>query len=228
MEKQAFAYLQKSEESWWWKGRSYVVTRLLSRFARTGAVLDAGAGFGSMHDILASYGQVTALETNAGAIDVLETRGYAKVVRDIEAADTYDLIGAFDVIEHIEDDKAFAGKLFSSLKSGGVLVATVPAYQFLWSVHDVEHHHFRRYTKGQMEKLLTNAGFELQCASYWNCTLLPVAYLLRKLGSGGGESLMPHPFVNGALSLLLWLESRVMPYLSLPWGISVVVVAKKI
>lgn len=234
MEQKAFDHLKKSKDSWWWKGRSYAVSRVLKRFVHTAGkeVLDMGAGFGSMYEILASYGKVSAFDTYPEAAEFCKVLGYKEVYASQEALaiqkGSFDVIGAFDVIEHIEDDATAVRGLHQLLTKDGLLIATVPAYQFLWSEHDVEHHHFRRYTKGSMRKLLSDAGFRVVYIGYWNCTLLPVAYVLRKLGRGGGDDLVPSAPINAALTFLLWIESRFMPLLSLPFGISVIVVARRL
>ncbi len=231
MEKNAYDALRDTERSWWWRGRSYGVARAIARFAPKGAVLDAGAGYGSMFSVLRTTGPVTAFEPYADAARACETRGYERVVteRSDLAADAgrFALVGAFDVIEHIEDDGQFVRDLSAVLKSGGMLVATVPAFPFLWSAHDVEHHHFRRYTKSTIRAVLEAAGFEVLYASYWNFLLFPVAVALRLAGRGGKDNLLPAPVINRILTAIVWAESRLVPYLSYPAGTGIIVVARK-
>lgn len=233
MEQKAYDRLKRVEDSWWWKGRSYVVSRLLLRYMRgsTNKILDVGAGYGSMFSVLSPYGPLTALEIYEEAARACKSRGYAEVFTrdsDLESrVEYFDLVGAFDVVEHMEDDTKFAQRLCRVLKKGGLLVATVPAFQSLWSAHDIEHHHFRRYSRRTLQALLTSAGFEVLYVSYWNCTLFPVAFVLRMINRGGGENLTPLKIISSLLSLLLWLESRCMPLLFLPWGISLVIIARR-
>jgi SAM-dependent methyltransferase len=234
MEQKAYEYLKQSEDSWWWKGRAYAVSRLLSKYvhSKDNNILDVGAGYGSMYPVLALYGDVLALEVYEEAANVCRMRGYREVLTHDDDLNgkgkAFDLIGAFDVIEHIENDQKFLDSLYKSLKPGGLIIATVPAYQALWSTHDVEHHHFRRYTKSSLKYVFSEAGFKVIYSSYWNFSLFPVAFALRKLGHGGDEGLNPGGVINSLISGLLWLESRCMSYVSFPWGVSVVILARRV
>jgi SAM-dependent methyltransferase len=233
MEKKAYDDLKNIEDSWWGKGRSFAVSRVLSRFLKShgGRVLDVGAGYGSMFPVLSIHGQVSAFEIHLKGGEACHDRGYKEVFTSILEVEKhtgeFDLLGAFDVIEHIKEDSGFSALLFRLLKSGGALIVTVPAYKFLWGSHDIENHHFRRYSKNQICTLLSEAGFEIKYASYWNFSLFPVAAILRFLGGGGGENLRPISIVNSILTFVLWLESRFIPLISFPCGTSVVVFAKR-
>ncbi|MFA5745039.1 MAG: class I SAM-dependent methyltransferase [Candidatus Paceibacterota bacterium] len=232
MNTKAYHYLQKGEGSWWYRGREAIAERMLHNLVRTeGArVLDFGAGYGAMHTLLKKYGSVDAYEVEPTAAEGCRTREYTHVMtvdNELVQTPTYNLIGAFDVLEHIKDDRATLRMLYELLKPNGVFIATVPACRALWSAHDELHHHFRRYSRPEILKLFTDAGFVDVRASYWNMILFPVVYVLRLIGRGGGEGLTPPVFINWILTALLLIESKVVPFLTLPFGVSVVIVGRK-
>jgi hypothetical protein len=90
--------------------------------------------------------------------------------------------------------------LYELLNSGGIFIATVPAFGFLWSNHDELHHHFRRYSVSEVRRLFLDAGFVSVRATYWNMVLFPIAYILHLFGCGGGEALAPPAFVDWMLT----------------------------
>ena len=153
MQKKAFSLLHAMERSWWYRGRKIIARTVLNRFIGTNKklkVLDFGAGYGGMLDILKPFGSVDAYEVESSAISSCMERGYDRVSNKLEevfgASDAYDLVTLFDVVEHVENDTELSDSLYRVLKPGGHVIITVPAFQFLWSVHDVEHNHYSRYT----------------------------------------------------------------------------------
>lgn len=231
MQKHAFKILHDMERSWWYIGRAEVITFLLSKVRRHGRVLDYGAGFGGMLPWLKQAATtVDAYEPNIDARAALVTRGYATVLAlpDEACCGVYDAVGLFDVVEHIEDDTAFLEHMKSALTPGGSLVITVPAYAWLWSSHDVDNQHFRRYTRGELVKKLRGAGYTIQFAGYWNMFLLPVVALLRLSNASGEEGLGLHPFLNALLGMVIRIEVLIMHIVPLPFGVSVVAVATPI
>jgi 2-polyprenyl-3-methyl-5-hydroxy-6-metoxy-1,4-benzoquinol methylase len=225
MERPAFELLRTIERSWWYQGRRYVVSRLLGRAPGQCRVLDWGAGFGGMYKTLAPYGTVVAYEPDKEAREIAKTQGYRVVHEDLEKAFTEkpDLIGLFDVLEHVEDDTALLTRLHTMLSSNGRLVITVPAFQFLWSAHDKAHHHYRRYSKASLITVLTEAGYRIEKIEYWNKLLFPIVALLRLVNIGGSEGLAPPPPLN----VLLYALIRFERFLPLPFGLSIAVIALK-
>jgi len=230
MERIAYRFLEKAEKSWWYHGRRYAVTLALKRAGNLpqGKVLDFGAGRGAACTMLRAYGSVDAYEIDQESAEACRARGYEKVFTDMPPVENqYAFVSALDVVEHIEDDAGAVLGLYERMQKGGLLVVTVPAFMWLWSAHDKTHMHFRRYDKKSMTELLTRAGFTVEYVTYWNMTLTPMAYLMRKVGAGGGALLTPSPVVDALLTALVWLESRLMYFTSLPFGISFVAVARK-
>ncbi len=140
-----------------------------------------------------------------------------------------------DVIEHIEDDVAVLRDVYNTLPSSGWFVASVPAYQFLWSIHDEIHKHYRRYTRKKIVRLIKDAGFEIEFASYFN-TLLFLPGLLKRIidkiiPSKKGEAevaveVFPGP-INSFLTSVFRFESKFFPKFKFPFGLSIIVVARK-
>ncbi len=95
---------------------------------------------------------------------------------------SFDLVLATDVIEHLSDDQAALRELRRVTAPGGRLLATVPAYQWLWSQHDGAHHHFRRYTLRDLRRRVVASGWEPIAWSYFNSVLLPPIAAVRLLG----------------------------------------------
>jgi 2-polyprenyl-3-methyl-5-hydroxy-6-metoxy-1,4-benzoquinol methylase len=100
----------------------------------------------------------------------------------------YDLVTAFDVVEHVEEDVRFLKTLRSRLTPEGRILVTVPAYSFLWSTFDEMNHHQRRYTRGGLRARLVQAGFLVERCTHFNTVLFPPIALVRLLeGRGRGE-----------------------------------------
>ncbi|MEK7106930.1 MAG: class I SAM-dependent methyltransferase [Patescibacteria group bacterium] len=232
MDRTAFGLLRDMEKSWWYRGRVAVADSALRlvRMEKVTDILDFGAGFGGMHDELKRFGQnVYAFEPDAEAREAARGRGYAGVFSALGEAmgRKYDLIGLFDVVEHIEYDLDFLMLAHETLKDGGKLAITVPAFQFLWSIHDVNHHHFRRYTKASVRAVLNDAGFEVEYASYWNMLLFIPAALMRLLGRSGESALAMPRLLDAIFFAVVKIESLLMQSVALPFGTGLVVIARK-
>lgn len=145
---------------------------------------------------------------------------------------TFDVVVAFDVIEHVEHDVASLAKLREQLAPGGRLMMTVPAVPWLWSQHDVTHHHYRRYTRKRLDDALRRAGLEPLRVSYFNTLLFPAIAAMRLyknvLGlKEEGDDRMPSAFVNGMLKRIFGFESNLVGRIHLPIGVSLLAVAQR-
>ncbi len=233
MERKAFTLLLNGEHTWWYRGRANVIDRVLRRFVKKEIlldILDIGAGWGGMLATLQPYGKVTALEPDAEARRACEARGYDTVLdSDIPKIreESYDLVALFDVLEHTPDDAEFLTYLYHILRDKGQIVLTVPAYQWLFSAHDIAHHHYRRYTRTELSFLLERSGFTVTYASYWNMSLLFPAALLRIFGVSGESSFAMPSFLDKIFFILVSIESLFIPLFGLPFGMSIVVFAEK-
>lgn len=228
------------KEHFWFVGRNELITHLVTRFISHPAdktFLDIGCGTGVILKLLTTLTFVpTGVDVNARALSYAKRETPATLVRSsifgYQPDELFDAAGAFDVMEHISDDKAFIKKCHTLIKDRGFLFLTVPAGMHLWSAVDVLSGHKRRYTKESMTTLLENSGFEIRHMGYWNSLLLPFYTLWRLMVGNHNEDViqrylvMPRPWINTILLFILKLEA-LMEY-RLPFGATLVVVAQKI
>jgi SAM-dependent methyltransferase len=200
------------DRHWWYRGRRTVLRRVIDDLGLDpGArILDAGAGSGRNMVDFARYGNVTAVELSPASAEIARERGAGEVIECsvLEMPfqnGSFDLATSLDVIEHLEDDVAALRELRRVVAPGGSLLATVPAYQWLWSSHDVVNHHHRRYTRSSLRSAGERAGWREVRTTYFNSLLLPVAILLRVL-----ERLSTKPTES---SLDLWVPPRPLNWL---------------
>jgi SAM-dependent methyltransferase len=151
------------------------------------------------------------------------------------AAASFDLVTALDVLEHLDRDDLAAREIARVLRPGGLLVATVPALPSLWSEHDEALDHRRRYRPRSFRRLLGEAELEIELLSYTVSVLFPAIFLFRRLQRlrrsprDPRTSLVPvPPILNRLLIGLLRLEGRLLPHLRLPFGVSLIAVARKV
>ena len=230
MEHALLKLMHDTEDSWWYRGRALVVARVLGKFMRKRAAhaIDIGAGYGGMRPTLERFARtVDAVEPDLEARQFLTHVGYARIFDTEEEAFTsaYDLIGLFDVVEHIEDDAGFMRRVGAHMHTGGRVVLTVPAYQWLWSSHDERNHHFRRYTRRRMITLLEHADLKVEYAGHWNMSLFPVAALRCLIGVPGETGLRTGPLIDRILYGIVWIESLLARIMPLPFGLSIIAVA---
>jgi SAM-dependent methyltransferase len=153
----------------------------------------------------------------------------------------FDVVGLFDVLEHIDDDTGALREIGQVLKQRGMLLITVPAQQFLWSYFDESSNHKRRYRKDELLAKMEQAGFTVKKISYYMFFLFPVLAAIRLIGNikkhEGKENKKPTigasletntiPILNEAFLGLLRLEKFLLRYFNLPFGASLVVLAEK-
>jgi SAM-dependent methyltransferase len=235
------AYQQMAElddRHWWYRARRDILAELIQRETRppaTAAILEIGCGTGHNLPMLARFGEVDALELDDAMRDLAEKRLRRPIMRaplpelsDVPDAH-YDLIGAFDVIEHIDDDAAAVAAIATKLKPGGTFIMTVPAHPWMWSAHDVVNHHKRRYSKAALRRLIDGSLLELTRIGYFNSILFPVAVAARaasKLRGKDDASLkLPPALLNSALEKIFASERYLVGRLPLPPGLSLFAVA---
>ncbi len=190
--------------------------------------------------MLAEYGMVYGCEMNDKAREHSMQRnvapvGYGCLPDQIPFAGTkFDLITMFDVLEHIEDDNAALRAVAARISQNGVLFLTVPAFQFIFSRHDRLHHHFRRYSKKELVEKVKAAGFEIEFVNYWNFFLFPVAYVVRLLDFLFMEHIpavgakASSPATNNLLIKLVSAERHLLKKMAFPFGLSFIMVARKL
>jgi len=223
-----------SEGSWQFVAKRELINSLLKKHfgRRSGKILNVGAGTGEDLDVIGRYGEITVVEPDPGAIKLIKDRCKC-IVKPIEKTGfnkEFDVALAFDVLEHIKDADKGAKAIWNALKPGGLLIGAVPARMSLWSAHDVELGHHRRYSKSMLFRHLKD--FEPLFVSGWNVVLLPAIwarYKLKKLlGRQTRETGKVSPPVNFVLKNILRCEILCAQLgLPLPTGVSLVFVFRK-
>lgn len=196
---------------------------LWSLLARAGALaprrlLDAGCGTGRNLIEFASLGDGRGIDPSPEAVAFCRARGLRNVEQGtLEALPfpdaSFGLVLACDVLEHVEDDGGALRELRRVAEPGGFLLATVPAYRWLWSQHDVSHHHIRRYTLRRLLAAAAAAGWRPVVSTYFNALLLPPIALVRALARRGAPRTrtdyeLTSGLLNTALELPMRLEAR--------------------
>lgn len=232
----------KLENSYWWfLARNNIVRRVMEKVAKldVGAtILDVGCGTGGFASNLLDKYEVIGLDTSEIALEYSRKRGIKtlySMTLDEFPRDNHKInaITILDVIEHIEGDAEVVEDCFKVIEKGGYVIATVPAYRFMWSKHDEMHMHYRRYTKDEINLLFEQAGFDLVYSSYFNFFLFLPALLKRyydKLrGSAPIKPVDKVPeFLNKLFEKIFKFEGLLMPGIKFPFGLSIITIAKKI
>lgn len=230
---------------WWFVARRRLALGFLMRGLRfrpppsssRPEILDLGCGTGAVLAELASWATPIGLDMSPLALAFCQKRGIQRLaIGDGTAmpfeAGVFDAMIGLDVFEHIEDDaKAFA-EAFRVLEPGGRLVLSVPAFRFLWGPHDVALHHFRRYTRREVIERLRQAGFVVERCSYSVFLLFPLLVVWRviekrKKGPAKASLVAVPEWANRLLISIQAAEAWLTRWMDLPWGSSVVAVARK-
>lgn len=206
-------------------------------------ILEVGCGTGGLLGPMQRYGRVHGCDIDFESMQWCQNRGFSRMLvgsgYELPYQDhSFDLIGLFDTIEHIPDQDRALAEMHRVLKPGGLLFVSVPAYQFLWSQNDRIAHHFRRYTRGGLKRVVRRAGFEPLRTTYFNTVLFPLILpavmwqkLLDKLGKlpeGYNNTSVPvsRP-LNRLFTALMSSERLLLRHLSLPFGHSLITVARR-
>lgn len=240
MERQTYERIREIEKDhWWFVARREILDDALKslKLPKPARILEVGCGTGGNLGLLARFGDVRALEPDA------ESRQFASETSGISiddgglpndlpyAKESFDLVCAFDVVEHVDDDAAAVKALASLVSPGGALVCTVPAFQWMWSRHDEMHHHKRRYLKPEFQALFEGHGLTVERSAYFNALLFPVAAIVRHarkvFGVEGDDDRLPPPWLNKTLTNIFRLERLWMPRGAAPLGLSILVIARR-
>lgn len=231
------------EDSYWWfVGRRAIIDSILRRFVKhVHSAVDIGCGSGRNMLLLSQYcDRVMGLDRSPAALELAAAHGFP--VRQADAhsipldESSADLLCAFDVLEHLDDDMCALSQFHRVLQPGGLLLVTVPAYRFLWSEHDEALMHRRRYAASELHMKLTRSGFVVLKRSYAVFfPFLPIVIYRLFRGLFPKDPFAPRAshvilptFANKFLVVLLKLEAWTMGAVNLPWGTSIVALAQKV
>jgi len=242
----------EEDKHWWFATRTRTILALLDQYAGADRerrkVLDVGAGAGNMMHQLAQYGDIVGLEYNPKPILVAHERGFD--VRQGSATDmpftdnSFDIVALLDTVEHIVDETTVLRECWRVTKPGGIMVVTVPAFMWLWSHNDVLNQHERRYTVPELKKKLSAVGWQVPYGSYNFTSIFPLSaglILLRKLTRTAPDMASPHfdddayqvemepapSWLNSLLDALGKVEVALLRRMSLPFGTSIITIARK-
>jgi SAM-dependent methyltransferase len=232
---------QVEEKHWWYVGRRRIIESLLERICASldnpnPRILDVGCGTGGNLKMLSAFGQVEGVDISQDAVDFCHERGLDSV--KLGAAEqlpyedeSFDIITALDVIEHLDDDVEGLREIKRALRPNGSVLLFVPAFMFLWGVQDDVSNHRRRYTLPSLIKAVQEAGFKVEWTSYANFSffmpVLAVRSVMRWLGLRAeteyGINISP---LNGLFAQLFAAERFVFKNGKLPFGVSAICIAR--
>ena len=217
------------DHHWWYKERRALLARELRRLPVPGRALDIGAAGGGNTRVLRAHGwQALALEYAPTAAEIARERGIPVVRADARelpvGTGACDLVTAFDILEHIEEDQLAAAEIARVLAPGGVALIAVPCDMALWSAHDEAVGHVRRYSRDSLAGVVEKAGLTIERMWSWNVLLRPAAAFRRRSSAGSDLDVVP-PVLNAALTSIIVAE-RFLPVKSLP-GVSLMLRATR-
>jgi len=233
---------QLEDSYWWFVARNRLVKKVFGKICNISkgeTILDAGCGTGGFAKVMSENYKVYCLDTSALALGYCKKRGLTNLVNSTLGNFKSDGLNIkavlmLDVVEHIEDDREVVSQVYNHLAEGGYFVATVPAYQWMWSGHDNLHMHYRRYNRKNFNELLVNCGFSIEYSSYFNTLLFPVAFAVRMIEkifrlkkNRTGVDVVPG-FINETLKNIFGFESVILPGCRFPFGLSILTIARKI
>lgn len=240
------ALFEMEKKHFWHTGRKEMVWQMLRRFIKGKAsnlkMLDFGCGNGNISYYLRTKGiNVEGAETSLSALNFCKIRADIPLyLIDPEKqtlpfpSESYDIVGLFDVLEHVGKDQLLLEEIFRICRKGGRVIVTVPANEYLWSYFDVISGHKRRYSKIDLVQKLEKTGFKTEKISFYMFFLLPFMYLRKfrffKKNNDRFDSLAEaktFPVINDIFLLILRLENLLLRKIDLPFGSSLVCIAVK-
>lgn len=243
MQAHHYPILYEVEEThWWYVGRRRIVQQLVEKIrptlnAANPRILDVGCGTGANLKMLAAYGSAEGVDIEPQAIEFCHERGLDSVkLGAIESlpyeSNSFELVTALDVVEHLDDDVAGLREIRRVLRRDGRVLLFVPAFMFLWGVQDDVSNHRRRYTLPSLLKAVEAAGFSVEWASYANISfflpVLVVRSVMRWLRlQADTEYGINLSVMNGPFSSLFAAERFILQRGKIPFGVSAVCIARR-
>ena len=240
-------YYTLEREHWWFQIRAKIIMNRISKIASGGRelkILNVGVATGFTSEMLAQFGSVKSVEYNEDCYEFLKEKLNIDVVKasilELPFEDnSYDLVCAFDVIEHVDDDSLATKELKRVTKLEGSVIVTVPALMLLWSMHDEINHHYRRYTSSSLKKLFIGSGKITKCTYFNYFLFFPIAVfriisgtfrVKQKSGnrSGSDFSVASGKLIGRVLHLIFYTEYLLLrAQINFPIGVSILLDWKK-
>ncbi|MBK8078922.1 MAG: class I SAM-dependent methyltransferase [Saprospiraceae bacterium] len=236
-------YYDLERSNWWFVARSSIISQCLEIHTEPLSpkkILNIGVATGATSDMLKKFGTVISSEFDAETCtflrQVLKMEVIEASVTELPFPDNeFDLVCAFDVIEHVENDEQAMEEMKRVCKKGGYVAITVPADKNLWSPHDVINHHFRRYSLSEMENLVSARKLQIMYISCFNSILYwPIRFvrffknLIQKKDAPTSDfdTALPALF-NHFLLRLFSFEKTWLGKKKISFGVSLICICKK-
>ncbi len=247
-------YFDVEVRHWWFKVRREMIHFLLNdltqpspclgegeRSSRNKSleILDVGCGTGALLGELKDKYNVSGIDFSDKAVVFCKMRGIENVTLGVGEKlpyvdNRFDVVLVLDVLEHIKDDEKAMREIHRVLKPGGTIISFVPAFMMLWGITDEASQHFRRYTKLELVRKLESAEFKVIRSSYFNTFLFLPILAVRKLSKFFPQKYKPEQetdirseLMNKVFYLIFKFESKLLRIINFPFGVSLMVIAKK-
>lgn len=239
----ASEYPEFEKNHWWFRARRQILREQLQALSLPvrASILEVGVGPGeNLYSIYPPDAEVVGIEPDPELAALARARGsqpiHETTIEEFPSsadAGQFDAVTMFDLLEHTRDDALVLRKASELLTPQGYLVVSVPAFMLLWSQHDVVNLHYRRYTRRELVSKVERAGLSVTRATYFSTLLFPPVAALRllrrttadedaatdlKYSLGPADRMLYHIFLS---------ERRLLRHVNLPFGTSVLVVARK-
>ena len=243
MQQHTYAIMNRVEDShWWYRGRRAILESFLARIiekskTRNPRILDVGCGTGGNLEMLGKFGAAEGVDVSDDALAFCRAKGlkaHKGLAEKLPFADeSFDVVTALDVVEHLDDDAAGLKEMNRVLKNGGKTLIFVPAFMWLWGVQDDVSNHRIRYTKKQIVERLQTAGFKIERATYANITFFAPILAGRTLMKLTGikpesENNVNISALNGVFGRVFGAEKFWLKKFNFPFGVSIVIAAEKV
>ena len=245
-------YYELERNHWWFVAREGILSNYIQQLIKQGQlpstdlkILNVGCGPGRSSEYLSKFGKVTSIEYDKFCCEFASEKTGLEIINgsitELPFSDnSFDLVCAFDVIEHVEADQLAVNELKRVTKNESLILITVPAFMSLWSHHDVINHHFKRYKIKEINQLFdsTNDGNKV-FDTYFNSFLFLPIYFFRKVsnllklgqkrkGSGSDFEAFKPGILNTILYRIMYFESKLInKEIRFPFGVSIIYNWKK-
>lgn len=239
METREYKVMYEVEDThFWYKGMRDITKSLLDKYLPKNKkikILDAGCGTGRNIIFLNKYGNVFGFDISSEAIKYCRLRGLKNIKRaSIDKipykSNSFDLVTCFDVLGQIEvkNIKNAINEFRRVLKPGGILLVRIAAYDWLRGSHDIAVHTKHRFERSELKNIMTKSKFKTVKATYANSWLFPLIILKRLfIRSIHSDVKKVNPLANIVFQIPFIIESYLLKYFDLPFGLSLITIVKK-